>query len=80
MPRDTKTKKPPPITSAAQLREARRKTHLTQDEAAHLVHREGHRTWRRWELGERPIDEAIAHLFALRAGLPYPYPPAPEAG
>lgn len=64
----------PPVTSIDALRAARESANLTQHEAALLVHRSDGRVWRRWESGDRPIDEAIVQLFALLTDQRYPLP------
>lgn len=44
----------------------------SQQDAANLVHANG-RTWRRWESGERAVDQASAHLYCLLVGVAYPW-------
>lgn len=62
----------PPETSPEELREMRSAAGFTQQEAAVMVHRSEGRVWRRWESGERRVDETAAHLFALLTNQKYP--------
>lgn len=62
----------PIVTSRNALRAARERAGLTQEEAAALVHQSGGRVWRRWENGERAVNEAAAHLFAIMTDQRWP--------
>jgi DNA-binding transcriptional regulator YiaG len=42
---------------------------LTQAEIARLLHTSD-RTWRKWELGERPMSLALWDCIRLKLGLP----------
>jgi DNA-binding transcriptional regulator YiaG len=62
----------PVETSAEALLRARERANMTQDEAARLTHQSDGRVWRRWENGERRVNEAAAHLFAFLTDQRYP--------
>ncbi len=49
-----------------QIKAARKKAHLTQDEAAALVY-VTRRAWQMWEAGERAMDGARWEAFLLKA-------------
>jgi DNA-binding transcriptional regulator YiaG len=48
-----------------QIKEARLKAGITQQQAAEIVHRDM-RSWRRWEAGQAEIDPAIWELFLIK--------------
>lgn len=50
--------------TALQLQRIRAKLGLTQAEAAAKIGVHG-RTWRKWELGERPIPDPVEHLVRM---------------
>jgi predicted DNA-binding protein (UPF0251 family) len=54
------------------LRVYRHNADMTQEEAAKMVYKSGGRVWRRWEAGERRIDNAAIHLFALLTDQKFP--------
>ena len=54
------------------LRQYRERASLTQDEAARLVYQSGGRVWRRWEAGDRRINKAAIHLFAVLTDQQFP--------
>lgn len=55
-----------------QLRAMREAAYMTQEEAAKLVYQSGGRVWRRWEAGDRRINLAAAHLFAILTDQRFP--------
>jgi DNA-binding transcriptional regulator YiaG len=55
--------------TAAEIKEVRTLTGLTQQKAAELVHRADGARWREWEAGKYQIDLAVWEVFLLKTGL-----------
>lgn len=53
----------------AEIKEVRKMSGLTQQQAAEVVHRADGARWREWEGGKYHIDLAVWELFLLKTGL-----------
>jgi len=53
--------------SPNQIKAARERAELSQQEAGYMVH-VGIRTWQRWEYGERGMPLATWELFLIKTG------------
>ncbi len=61
------------------LRRLRAAFHLTQAEAAELVHVTPN-AWQKWEAGDRAVNQTAAHLFCLLLGVCYPWSSKADPG
>ena len=61
--------KPLQSPTAAEIKEVRKRTGLTQQQSAELVHRADGARWREWEGGKYGIDMAVWELFLVKTGL-----------